>query len=156
MRHPPPDLLDDRGEWRRADQRLRRHVLLGLVAGLVLLLGGIILVERYLDVLVELAEHDIETAAQQAWRLLVLVVGGGVALLLVLLVLVMRFALSAYATRCWPPEGARVLRDTLVVRGRMARIKAVAMMAWGMVLAFLGMAMLIYLYGLYRLLIWPA
>lgn len=49
-----------------------------------------------------------------------------------------------------------MLRDTLVVRGRMARIKAVAMMAWGMVLAFLGMAMLIYLYGLYRLLIWPA
>jgi len=85
----------------------------------------------------------------------VLVVGAGFMLLVILLGFSLRFAALAYAKRSWPPDGVRVLRDTLVVRGRAARVKAVSLMVYALVLACLGIAMLMYLYSLYRLLIWP-
>lgn len=156
LKHPPVDKLEGAQEIRRADAVLRRRATIALLLAIVLLLGGVTLVERYLDILVELAEHDFETAYQQVWRMLVVVVGAGVVLLLVLLGFSLRFAALAYSSRTWPPEGVRVLRDTRVVRGQAARAKAVGLMVYAVILACLGIAMLMYLYGLYRLLLWPA
>jgi hypothetical protein len=155
LQHPPVDELEGVEEMRRADPALRRRAMMALVAAVALILAGVTMVERHLDVLVELAEHDFETASQQAWRMLVLVVGAGFMLLVILLGFSLRFAALAYAKRSWPPDGVRVLRDTMVVRGKAARVKAVSLMVYALVLACLGMAMLMYLYSLYRLLIWP-
>ena len=136
---PSSSSADLAPEIQPGDPRLRRQVLFVLGAVCLLTVAGVLLLERRLAELQEIAGWDVERAANGMYDLaepLIRGIGMGAVLLgLWCLWTAARILRSAR----FPAPGTRVLRDTPILRGTKARRRGLGALILGLVLLGLGL-----------------
>jgi hypothetical protein len=130
----PPEIL-------RADPRLRHGTLLVVLILLGLGVVGLFGLDRYLQGVAADAQLEPEAVFRKIFNLLRLsFVAGGVGLILSGAYLG-RFAMRILASGQFPPPGARVIRDTPILRGAPAKRQGRSMATLAILLVVLGLAL---------------
>lgn len=126
-------------EIQPADPALRTKIL--AIMGMICLLAvaGVLSLDAYFKRLQDLAQHDVQLAAEKIRAVaepILLGVGAGA---IVAGLWASVTAVRILRGRRFPPRGMKVIRDTPIVTGRRATLRGVVGLALGMTLIFLGL-----------------
>jgi hypothetical protein len=128
-------------EIQPADTVLRTKVLATMGAVCLLAVAGVLLLDSYFERLQNLAQHDVQLAAEKMRAVaepLVLGIGAG-AIIIGLWASVA--AVGILRSRRFPPPGMNVIRKTRVVTGPKATLRGVVSLGLGLALIFLGLSL---------------
>jgi hypothetical protein len=126
-------------EIQPGDPRLRRMVFYALGTLCLIAVAGVLLLERRLAELQEIARWDVQAAAAGMYRIAEFVIRGVGAGAILLGLWCCWTAVGILRSARFPAPGTRVLRDTPVLHGTKARYRGLSALLLGLVLLGLGL-----------------